>query len=243
VQTCALKQKSSVRSARPADRDRRAKLPAPIKPESVKRGNEIEDLRAHPVFMHGLLQRKPTIGSSNDPLERDADRIAESVLTDAGPDRFSAGASEAGVPVSSAPPTLQRKCLPAGGWEFEYDGCSAPKFLGIKGIDWNNPAGGKKTQFALRIPSDKGGSACDRHDECYQTCNPLAKPLCDLQFLGDMVHVCRQNSENSAELTKCLGWAGTYYEAVAHFGGAAFVEQQLRVCSCKDAPSWTRPNE
>jgi len=53
----------------------------------------------HPAIIHasGVLQRKLTIGSSNDPLEREADRVA---------DRVMAASTNSGF--SSAPLHIQR---------------------------------------------------------------------------------------------------------------------------------------
>lgn len=138
-------------------------------------------------------------------------------------------------PTTHSQSSLQRACA-GGTWNFEYDGCSMPASLAnFLGIDPDNPAGGKDTQFALRIPSSAGGRACDRHDECYQTCHTLggvAKIACDAQFLNDMLAICAASSESASVKAGCRAWAAAYWEAVSLFGGDAFDERQDQVCNC-----------
>jgi hypothetical protein len=132
----------------------------------------------------------------------------------------------------SARPSLQRECA-GGTWNFEYDGCSIPASIaGALGIDPNNPAGGSDTQFGLAIPSAVGGKACDRHDECYQTCNPFGKSACDQRFLVDMLSICARSSESPSIKASCVAWANAYFEGVSVGGAFAFGQRQGQVCSC-----------
>ncbi len=148
------------------------------------------------------LQRAIRVGSPADEHERRADQAAAAVM---------GGRSAAVMPTGTAP-TLQRRCV-GGRWQFEYDGCSLPKFVSdMLGIaDKDNPAGGRDTQFAFGLPTALGGDACDRHDECYQTCNPLGKAGCDARMYADMVRICLASSEGLAVKASCLRWAGIYY--------------------------------
>jgi len=127
---------------------------------------------------------------------------------------------------------LQRACS-GGSWDFEYDGCSLPASLAsFFGIDKDTPAGGSDTQFGLALPSSAGGQACDRHDECYQTCNPLGKSGCDARFLADMLAICAASSENASVKASCLAWANAYFAGVSVGGAFAFGQRQGQVCGC-----------
>ena len=127
---------------------------------------------------------------------------------------------------------VQRSCI-AGSWRNEYDGCSVPPSIASAlGMDKDNPAGGSDTQFAFGIPSSRGGRACDRHDECYQTCNPFGKAACDLRMFWDMVSVCNRSSEPASVKARCLTWANTYYQGLTIAGFPAFAERQAQVCGC-----------
>lgn len=117
---------------------------------------------------------------------------------------------------------------------FEYDGCSVPDWVvsGADIDDKDNPAGGSDTAFANCRPSNSGGLACDRHDECYQTCHPteIARAACDLRMLLDMLQICRSSDEETAVKAECLGWASAYHAGLRVGGSIAFWERQLEVC-------------
>ena len=164
------------------------------------------------------LQRAIRVGPAGDEYERRADQAAAAVM---------GGRSAAVMPTGTAP-TLQRRCV-GGRWQFEYDGCSLPKFVSdMLGIaDKDNPAGGRDTQFAFGLPTALGGDACDRHDECYQTCNPLGKAGCDARMYADMVRICLASSEGLAVKTSCLRWAGIYYTGLRLGGDLAFIQRCL----------------
>jgi hypothetical protein len=185
----------------------------------------------HTVQQRGqtsAVQPRLAIGPADDVFEREADRIAERVMS---------GAAER-VHTSSLPAVrLQRECE-QGVWKVVYDGCSGPsgpagELLDLV-FDRDNPAGGKNTQFSRRKPSDDGGRACDRHDECYQTCHhdSSAKHHCDKQFHDDLVGICHEHAEGPHERAKCLGWATAYYGIVRSAGGKAFHQRQEQVCNC-----------
>lgn len=142
-----------------------------------------------------------------------------------------------GSPVSKPSPCPGKKRGCAGGkWVMEYDGCSMPaRLANLFDINKDNPAEGKNTQFALCGPSSKTDRPCDRHDECYQTCNPTlaAKIACDFRMFTDMLKTCA-NSENFFVRSRCINYANAYYLALqtppALF---AFLERQSEVCPCK----------
>lgn len=117
-----------------------------------------------------------------------------------------------------------------GVWQFDYDGCSVPGFVrfiaGIK--DKNNPTGEAGLEFALGVASTR---ACDRHDECYQTCG-ADKKECDQDMLTDMLATCDKARDQKTE-GKCRRWAFSYYTGVKLFGGGAFKERQEQVCACE----------
>ncbi len=166
------------------------------------------------------LQRAIRVGSPADEHERRADQAAAAVM---------GGRSAAVMPTGTAH-TLQRRCV-GGRWQFEYDGCSLPKFVSdMLGIaDKDNPAGGRDTQFAFGLPTALGGDACDRHDECYQTCNPLGKAGCDARMYADMVRICLASSEGLAVKASCLRWANIYYTGLRLGGDFAFIQRQARL--------------
>ncbi len=184
------------------------------------------------------FQRRLTVGSADDVYEREADRFAERIMATS--DGAIGGLS------SAQGMLLQRKCPgPEGGcvggqWKFEYDGCSGlPGLVGAMvdvAMDRNNPAGGENTQFATCLPSSKGGRACDRHDECYQTCHQgdkSAQSACDIQMLEDMLDAC-SNSESDDEEGRCSLWAKRYYEILRSVGRVAYRKRQKQVCGCED---------
>jgi len=137
--------------------------------------------------------------------------------------------------LSLAPTSLQRKCTSAG-WEFEYDGCSVPVALAsVVAIDKDNPAGGIDTKFSNSVRGSAGTLACDKHDECYQTCNPSpgARAACDQGIHDHMKLICVQSSADFFTRAKCFKWAEIYYAALRVGGGSAFAARQTDVCSCK----------
>jgi len=82
MHSLALKQKSPSTAARSMSGDIK-KREKPVKEQtavSSRCDNEPAILQAHPVFTRGLLQPKLMIGASDDPLEREADRVAEHVM-------------------------------------------------------------------------------------------------------------------------------------------------------------------
>jgi hypothetical protein len=183
----------------------------------------VQQSRGQPRFLQPLRAR-----SADEAAEREADQIAGQIA---------ASSPKEVAKVNEMPGTsLQRKCS-AQGWNYEYDGCSDPTNVLQKkfNVDKDNPAGGKDTQFATGLPSSKGGRACDRHDECYQTCSwlgPVGKQLCDAQMLADMLLTCAKSSETPAVKAACAGWATTYYEVLALAGDFAFWKRQSEVCRC-----------
>jgi len=139
-------------------------------------------------------------------------------------------------PAAKEPCPFTKGSCSGGKWNVEYDGCSVPASLAnLAGIDPNNPAGGSKTQFALCSPSGGKGRGCDRHDECYQTCNPTpaAQAACDQRMYQDNLKVCLSYAENSAMRKECFDYATTYFLGLRSFGRAAFCERQLTVCGCE----------
>jgi hypothetical protein len=126
VHNHAPKQKTPtpLRPSKPAGRDRPAKPVGLAKPEPTARENETEDLKSHPVFTHGLLQRKLTIGASNDPLEQEADRVAEHVMREPQPK------SEHQAPQPAAVPTPRTAVQTESADIGESGGSAAPAIVG-----------------------------------------------------------------------------------------------------------------
>lgn len=170
----------------------------------------------------GVSRFSLEIGPAHDSLEREADRSAAEATT---------GVGLTGSRPSRAEASLQRKCKD-GGWEFEYDGCSVPPavqaYFDIE--DKDNPTGGSDTAFS----NDERTGACDRHDECYQTCNsgPGARQTCDMRMFDDMMSACNNSSENEEMKELCRNWAHTYYAGLRVGGGSAWNERQEQVCNC-----------
>jgi hypothetical protein len=152
-------------------------------------------------------------------------------LPDGAAELTSIGYGQPGREFSPATRSLQRWCSWAGSWFFDYDGCSVPEWLQslVQISDKDNPGGGADTQF-----SNLGHTgACDRHDECYQTCSGLGrKQDCDDQFLQDMQETCSQSAESSAVKADCMRFATMYSLGVALGGASAFLKDQKEVCSC-----------
>lgn len=115
-------------------------------------------------------------------------------------------------------------------WKYEYDGCSVPaglaKFLGI---NKDNPAGGKDTQFS----NGSRTGPCDQHDRCYQTCNTDSdgRSDCDKRMYADMMAVCNKSSASWATRMKCKAWAKAYYLGLRVGGGFAWDDRQEEVCT------------
>jgi hypothetical protein len=159
--------------------------------------------------------------------------------TDPGTPHQEAGQSStlqglAAVPVQRA----HDKCGCIGAkWHYCYDGCSVPdrvvRLLNkTQAFDKDNPTGASDTQFALRVPTLRGGRACDRHDECYQSCTSK-KETCDLRMRQDMEDTCSAAS-NPTLRRRCSEWAAIYYKALSSSRGAqdAFNERKRQVCGC-----------
>lgn len=135
---------------------------------------------------------------------------------------------------------IQRKCPSDGGpWKYEYDGCSLPALLVnelrlYRGeFDKDNPAGGKDTQFARYTPTAGGGGvACDRHDECYQSCGVVDRSVCDLRMYTDMLEICRKSTANKQVRTSCEEWAELYLVGLRKGAEGAFKDRQKEVCKC-----------
>lgn len=144
-------------------------------------------------------------------------------------------------------PVVQRACAD-GGWKYEYDGCSVPEAAQAVGrgqhgaFDKDNPAGGRDTHFALGKSTTEGGVACDRHDECYQSCATDRAP-CDERMYHDMKAVCAASSENSTVKGRCFQFAAIYYKSLRLGAEAAFKDRKKAVCGCDSAllPPALRP--
>jgi Domain of unknown function (DUF4157) len=197
------------------------------------------------------LGTPPLRMATSESVETNADRVADSVaagrevtaLTDH--QAVSLARQHAGrlEPVPTYATATLRQSKPGGcvggQWITEYDGCSLPAMLASAfGIDPDNPGGGKNTQFALSQPSAVTDRACDRHDECYQTCHggnlPQAQAACDERMYSDMYKTCSANSENHSIKEKCLAWAFRYYKGLRAFGFSAFLDRQSEVCACNN---------
>ena len=141
-----------------------------------------------------------------------------------------------------AAPAVQRACIvsPEGDkrWKYEYDGCSLPARAAISlggftlgGVAKDNPAGGDRTAFALGKPTTEGGVACDRHDECYQSCGSK-KEECDQRMYADMKAICA--GAPSTLRQRCDAAAVVYYNGLKRLPQAqdAFDDRQKKVCAC-----------
>ena len=139
-------------------------------------------------------------------------------------------------------PEVQRACVetPDGkkGWKYEYDGCSLPANMAIGlgsltlgGAAKDNPAGGDRTAFALMKPTTQGGVACDRHDECYQSCG-TKKEECDQRMFADMKEICA--GAPSTLKQRCDAAAVVYYNGLKRLpqAQAAFDDRKKNVCAC-----------
>jgi hypothetical protein len=138
--------------------------------------------------------------------------------------------------VAGGPPVVQRKCAD-GAWTFQYDGCSVPAAAvavgrGQRGAyDKDNPAGGRDTHFAKTTSTLSGGVACDRHDECYQSCGS-DRANCDARMYQDMREICQRSTENAQVKSECMRWAAIYHKALRVGGEGAHQGRQEQVCAC-----------
>jgi hypothetical protein len=140
--------------------------------------------------------------------------------------------------------------------QTSYDGCSgglsADVLLHATGLysgNRNNPTPGDGGSF-----SDEGGVPdppvlpCDRHDECYQTCDAGsdARSRCDQSFREGMNAVCGrlegvilvsdpEDPDGTAEVLRssvCMLFAELYYQGVDKLGDDAFEDGQRDHCRC-----------
>jgi len=179
-----------------------------------------------------------TLGDPNASAEREADRAAGMVV-ESGQSITLAGKP---LEISRRADSLQRACVEDGNgvkhWKYEYDGCSLPAMaaltfggLTLGGGAKDNPAGGTNTAFSLMKPTTEGGKACDRHDECYQSCT-TTKSQCDDRMYADMKETCANASPEVRQ--KCYSAAWLYYEGLRKLPQAqtAFDDRKKQVCSC-----------
>jgi hypothetical protein len=156
-------------------------------------------------------------------------------------------AARPAIAVHSVPSTvIQRECVDDGGgashWKYEYDGCSLPARFAVTMGDFtlggatakDNPAGAENTAFALMKPTTSGGVACDRHDECYQSCT-TTKEQCDNRMYADMKEICAKASPYVRQ--KCYSAAVLYYQGLRRLPQAdeAFQYRKRAVCACDPA--------
>jgi hypothetical protein len=89
---------------------------------------------------------------------------------------------------------------------------------------------------------------CDRHDDCYQTCDPdeNARLACDERFRDEMTAACDGlegvvhvhdpgEPDGTAEVPRtsvCRTFAELYHVAVHSFGPAPFENGQRDHCQC-----------
>lgn len=179
-----------------------------------------------------------TLGDPDTSAEREAERAAGMA---AGPDPFMTPAGQP-LEISRQTDSVQRECLEDGNgvkhWKYEYDGCSLPAMaaltfggLTLGGAAKDNPAGGPNTAFSRMTSTREGGGACDRHDECYQSCT-ATKDQCDARMLEDMEATCAQASPEFR--LKCFSVARLYYKGLTELpqAQAAFDGRKKQVCDC-----------
>ena len=147
--------------------------------------------------------------------------------------------------------SIQRACT-GEGWKFEYDGCSLPARAAaqIGGLEFggaakDNPAGADDTRFAHNKSTREGGDVCDRHDECYQTCdpNPAHRKRCDDQMYTDMKRVCNNSKADIATKQRCLTYALSYWLGLRSLGWPAHGKRQEAVCGCHGEKRTALPAE
>jgi hypothetical protein len=139
-------------------------------------------------------------------------------------------------------PVRSPQCVD-GKWVFERDGCSLPGIVAlVYGVDSDNPAGGKDTQFAIRKPCAEGGKACDCHDECYQTYG-ADKDKCDSTMKEKMIETCQASQEPNAVKTECYRWAYRYYSygLKTVFAKQTFKKRQAEVRKCQETTEGNEP--
>jgi len=138
-----------------------------------------------------------------------------------------------------------------------YDGCSgglvADVYLHATGMysgNRDNPTPGDGTGSFSEAPSvpDPPALACDRHDDCYQTCDSDsgARQACDKRFREDMNRTCAglegivlvsdpEEPDGMVEVPRssvCQTFAEIYHFAVQQLGDGAFEDGQRRHCKC-----------
>jgi hypothetical protein len=158
------------------------------------------------------------------------------------PNALFLGPAAAGAVRSVSSELVQRECIEESGqpnyWKYEYDGCSLPaKYalsvgeFALAGAAKDNPAGAGNTAFALGVRTTKGGVACDRHDECYQSCT-TNKDQCDSRMLADMNEICAKASPYVRQ--RCFAAALLYYQGLKQLPQAqkAFDDRKAQVCAC-----------
>lgn len=74
-------------------------------------------------------------------------------------------------------------------------------------------------------------SACNVHDECYDTCGSTQQ-ACDLQFLVNLQAACNAGCSNVLARQFCLDNAVRYYAAVSTVGDLIWFNAQRDACSC-----------
>jgi hypothetical protein len=190
-----------------------------------------------------LAAARPTlaVGPADTPEEREADAAADAALRggDFGPVPIGIGKP---LEVSRRTVSVQRKCVGDSNgvkhWKYEYDGCSLPAQFSLTlggqtfgGASKDNPAGGDNTAFSLMKPTTEGGVACDRHDECYQSCT-TTKGQCDDRMYSDMKETCAKASPYFKQ--RCYSAALLYYQGLKQLPQAqkAFDDRKNQVCSC-----------
>lgn len=148
----------------------------------------------------------------------------------------------------TSPRPAQHTGCPGGCWKFQYDGCSVPHALATALRITNphfqskdNPAGAHDTAFSK---SDRTG-ACDKHDECYQTCHAGSaggRSACDRQIYDDMMATCNRSSSSAFDKDNCRRWAEIYHEAIKRGAEPAYRGRQNEVCKCPpcEKPTWSQ---
>lgn len=104
--------------------------------------------------------------------------------------------------------------VPDPEWDYDIDHCSTPT--------GDNPAWPCDTSFQ---------TACDAHDECYQTCDSN-KATCDAAFDTAMDQACA--GSNPICWADCQFWRTVYRVAVELVGQGAYEGRQLDACACCD---------
>jgi hypothetical protein len=106
--------------------------------------------------------------------------------------------------------------------------------LTFGGAAKDNPAGAEDTRFAHSKPTSEGGDVCDRHDECYQTCDPHPghRKRCDDQMYADMKRVCNNSKADHLTKQRCLTYALSYWVGLRGLGWTAHGPRQEAVCGC-----------